>query len=55
MTEHQWVDADEALEEAAVREGSLTGRAVPVRRREPEEMSDADVDEILEDAHSAGD
>ena len=55
MTEHQWVDADEALEDAARREGA--GEVVLYGRRQgwESEMSIDEVLEILEEAHSAGD
>lgn len=54
MTEHQWVDADEHLEDAARREGA--GEVVLYGRRQGwDEMSVEDVLEILEEAHLAGD
>lgn len=55
MTEKQWVDADQALDEAAAEEGFLTGSPAPGWHREERELSDGEVAEMVEEAHSAGD
>ena len=56
MTEGDWVDVDEAVEDAAVMEGA-TDRGDPPGQRAPldHDLDDDSAAEIVEDAHQAGD
>jgi uncharacterized protein HemY len=54
MTERHWVDADEALEDAARKEGAATDAAREASCLD-RDLDDATAEEMVEDGHQAGD
>lgn len=54
MTERHWVDADEALEDAAQKEGAVSDAAQDTTRLD-RHLDDETAEELREDGHQAGD
>ena len=54
MTERHWVDADEALEDAARTEGALSDDAHDSTRLD-RHLDDQTAEELREEGHQAGD